>query len=319
MKAPALAKILLLAMAGSTAAWGQDAFPTKPVEIIVTFGSGGGADQMARQISKIAAPILGVPVTVTNVPGASGNAGLNKVLTGAHEGYTVGTLIALTVSAWAMEIGSARPNDFTILTVIQDSPSMLFVAENSPFKTFQDFLAHAKSNPGKLKVATSGYGTQDDITLRYLASLGYKLSHFPFARPDERYASLANGHTDALYEEPGDVAQFIRSKQFRPLVVFDDERHASFAEVPASKELGMDINDLTNFRTLAVPARTPPDRAKTLAAAFNKALETPEWKKYCAETFTCTRQYTPEQAKALVTDFYNRVESYLKKFADAKG
>jgi tripartite-type tricarboxylate transporter receptor subunit TctC len=296
----------------------QEKFPSRPIEIIATFGPGGGADLMARKVSQVAEPILGVPLPVSNVAGASGNAGLTKVLTSTADGHTVGTLIALTVSAWAIGIGSARPEDFTIVAVTQDSPSMLFVAAESPFKTFKDFLDYASANPGKLKVATSGYGTQDDITLKYLGSIGYKAANMPFAKPEERYGSLLKKYTDALYEEPGDVVQFLRSKQYRPLVVFDDERHPSFAEVPASKELGLDINDLSNFRTLAVPAKTPPERVKVLADAFSKALDSPEWKKYCTETYSCTKKYTPDEAKAHVKKFYETVQKYLTRFLDVK-
>lgn len=290
-------------------------FPSRPIEIIVTFGPGGGADLMARKMSQLLEPKLGVSLPVSNIVGASGNAGLSRLLNSPADGYTVATLIALSVSAWSSSIGSARPDDFTILAITQDSPSMLFVPADSPFKTFRDFLDYAKANPGKLKVATSGYGTQDDITLRYLESLGHKTVNVPFAKPAERYASPLGKHTDAIYEEPGDVAQFLASKDLRPLVVFDDERHFAFPDVPASKELGMKISDLPNFRTLAVPAKTPPEKVKMLVDVINQVLDTPEWKKYCTATYTCTRKYTPEQAKTRVNDFYTTVASYLQKFA----
>lgn len=297
----------------------QDKFPSRPIEIIATFGPGGGADLMARKMSQLLEPKLGVALPVSNIVGASGNAGLTKLLNSPADGYSVATLIALSVSSWTSEIGTARPDDFTVLTITQDSPSMLFVPADSPFKTFKDFLNYAKANPGKLKVATSGYGTQDDITLKYLESLGYKTVNVPFAKPAERYASPLGKHTDAIYEEPGDVAQFLTSKDLRPLVVFDDVRHFAFPEVPASKELGMKISDLPNFRTLAVPAKTPPETVKQLVTAIDQVLDSPEWKKYCTDTYTCTRKYTPEQAKERVKDFYITVGSYLQKFAaDAK-
>jgi tripartite-type tricarboxylate transporter receptor subunit TctC len=108
------------------------------------------------------------------------------------------------------------------------------------------------------------------------------MTNVPFAKPAERYASPIGKHTDAIYEEPGDVAPFLQAgKQLRPLVVFDDVRHAAFKDTPASKELGFQISDLPNFRTLAVSAKTPPERVKVLADAVNAALDTPEWKKFC--------------------------------------
>jgi tripartite-type tricarboxylate transporter receptor subunit TctC len=285
------------------------------VEVVVTFGPGGGADAMGRKMSQLLEKQLGVPFPVANVGGASGNAGLTKVLTAAPDGYTVGTLIALTVSAWASGLGTAKPEDFAIVAVTQDSPSMMFVPADSPFKTYKDMLEFAKANPGKLKIATSGYGTQDDITIKYFASKGYKMTNVPFAKPAERYASPIGKHTDAIYEEPGDVAPFVQAGQLRPLVVFDDDRHAAFKDTPTSKELGFEIGDLPNFRTLAVSAKTPPEKIKALAEAAAVALATPEWKKFCAETYTCaSRSYTPAEAQTYVAAFQDKVKAYLVSF-----
>ncbi len=301
----------LMAVGGAPQALAEDKYPTRPIELIVTFGPGGGADFMARQISRLVEKDLGVAVPVVNVSGASGNAGLTQLLGNATAGHSAGTLIALTVSSWASGLGSASVDDFKVVAVTQDSPSMLFVPLRSPFKTFRDFLDHVKANPGKVKVATSGYGTQDDVTLKYLKSQGYDTINVPFAKPAERYAAPLGGHTDAIYEEPGDVAQLLKAKQLRPLVVFDEVRHPSFPDVMTSKELGMDINDLPNFRAIVVPAKTPPERVEVLAGAINRALDTPEWKKFCAETYTCTKKYTPEEADAHVRKFYATIKTRL--------
>ena len=293
----------------------QDKYPNRPIEMVVTFGPGGGADTMARKMSQILEKSLGVPLPVSNVGGASGNAGLSKVLSAAPDGYTAGTLIALTVSSWAAGLGTSKASDFSIAAVVQDSPSMLFVPTDSVHKTFQDFLNQAKSKPGSLKVATSGYGTQDDITLKYFASKGYRTTNVPFEKPAERYASPLGKHTDAIYEEPGDVAAFLKSGKMRPLVVFDDVRHPSFPNVPTSKELGFEIGDLPNFRTIAVSAKTPPEVLKTLSTAVNAALATPEWKAFCADTYTCvSRSYTPAEAQTYVSEFQLKVSNYLKSF-----
>lgn len=296
----------------SVIGYAQDKYPSRPIEIIVTFGPGGGADTMGRKMSQLLEPILKVPLPVSNIGGASGNAGLTKLLTNPADGYSVGTMIALTVSSWAAGLGTSRPDDFTVVAITQNSPSMLFVPMDSPFKTMKDLLDHAKANPGAIKVATSGYGTQDDITLMYLAKQGYKMTNVPFAKPAERYASPLGKHTDAIYEEPGDVAQFLKAKQLRPLVVFDDERHASFPDVATSKELGFDISDLPNFRTLAVPAKTPPETIAVLSRAVDQVLQGSEWKSFCADTYTCvSKTYTPQQAQAEVRNFYGTVQKYL--------
>ncbi len=318
MKSKPYRRFTLLAtllVATAPLALAQEKYPSRPVEVVVTFGPGGGADAMGRKMSQLLEKQLGVPFPVANVGGASGNAGLTKVLTAAPDGYTVGTLIALTVSSWAAGLGTAKPEDFAIAAVTQDSPSMMFVPADSPFKTFKEMLEFAKANPGKLKIATSGYGTQDDITIKYFAAKGYKMTNVPFAKPAERYASPIGHHTDAIYEEPGDVAPFLQAGQLRPLVVFDDEHHASFKDTPTSKELGFEINDLPNFRTLAVSAKTPPEKVKVLSDAINAALATPEWKKFCTETYTCaSRSFTPAEAQTYVKNFQDKVKAYLVSF-----
>ncbi len=304
-----------LALAAGGPAQAEDKYPNRPVELVVTFGPGGGADAMGRKMSQLLEKQLSVPFPVSNVGGASGNAGLTKVLTAAPDGYTAGTLIALTVSSWAAGLGTAKAEDFAIAAVTQDSPSMLFVPADSPFKTFKDLLEHAKANPGKLKVATSGYGTQDDITLKYFANKGYPMTNVPFAKPAERYASPLGKHTDAIYEEPGDVAPFLKAGQLRPLVVFDDERHQAFKDTASSKELGFEISDLPNFRTISLSAKTPPDKVMVLSKAINAAMATPEWKAFCAETYTCaSRAYTPAEAQVYVKAFQDKVAAYLKSF-----
>ena len=204
---------------------------------------------MARQLAALLEPLLGVPVLVSNVPGAAGNAGLTKLLLSPDPDHTVATLIALTAAAWAGGVGSVGPADFTVLGVVQDSPSMLFVAADSPFQSFAAFLAQAKARPGSLRVATSGYGTLDDVTLALLAGSGFRTLNAPFAKPEERYEAALVRRTDALFEEPGDVARHLASGKLRPLVVFAETRHPAFPEVPAIREFGLAIGDLPNFRS----------------------------------------------------------------------
>lgn len=293
----------------------QENFPSRPVSMVVSFGPGGGADAMGRQMARLLERELGVPFPVSNIAGASGNAGMTRVLTSAPDGYTVGTLIALTVASWASGLGTATADDFSIVAITQNSPSMMFVAADSPFKTFKDMLEYAKANPGKLTVATSGYGTQDDITLRYFAKRGFKMTNVPFARPSERYASAIGRHTDAIYEEPGDVAPFLAAGQLRPLVVFAEKRHPAFKDTPTTQEMGYEINDLSNFRAIAVSAKVPADRVATLAAAVNRVLDSDDWKAFCTRTYTCTSaRHTPDEAKAYVKAFQERVAGYLRAF-----
>ena len=288
-------------------------YPERPIELIVTFGPGGGADTMGRTMAQLIEGPLGVSVPASNVGGASGNAGLAQLKTNAADGYTMATLISLTVASWASEIGDNKPEDFQVISVVQQSPSFLFVPSSGPHKTAQELYDFAKANPGKITVATSGYGTQDDVTLKLLAKAGIQMENVPFSKPAERYASPIGGHTAAIYEEPGDVAQFIKAGQLTPLVVFAAERHSEFPDVPTSKELGIDISGLDNYRTIAVKAGTPADVVAKLEAAVATATASDEWKAFCTKTYSCITPVTGDAAQAMIKDFKELIAAQLAK------
>jgi len=291
----------------------QADYPSRPVEMIVTFGPGGGADLMGRQMARQLEPLLGVSVPVSNVAGSSGNAGLTRLKTSAPDGYTIGTLISLTVASWASGIGDNAPDDFRVVAVVQSSPSFLFVSSNSPHQTVEALFDYARANPGDLTVATSGYGTQDDVTLQLLAGGGIEMANVPFEKPAERYASPLGGHTDVIYEEPGDVAQFIKAGQLKPLVVFDKQRHPAFPDVPTAGELGIDISGLDNFRTVAVPADTPDAVVAKLEEAILAATDSDDWKAFCEQTYTCIEPVTGAAAQETIVGFRDLIAERLGK------
>jgi tripartite-type tricarboxylate transporter receptor subunit TctC len=297
------------ALSGSALA--QSDYPNRPIELIVTFGPGGGADLMGRKMAQLLEPELGVSIAVSNVAGSSGNAGLTRLRTSEPDGYTLATLISLTVASWAAGIGDNSPDDFRVIAVVQSSPSFLWVPAASPHQTADALFEYARQNPGELTVATSGYGTQDDITLQLLAAEGIEMENVPFERPAERYASTVGEHTNVIYEEPGDVAQFYTSGQLKPVIVFAAERHPEFPDVPASTELGYDITGLDNFRTIAAPAGTPDEVIAVLEEAVGQVTASEEWKEFCSETYTCIEPITGEAANAMIRDFHDVIEAQL--------
>jgi tripartite-type tricarboxylate transporter receptor subunit TctC len=309
---------LLLAASHTATTWAVDAYPAQTIEVIVPFGSGGGADAMGRQFARLAEAKLGVSVIVLNVAGASGSSGVEQLAKSTPDGYRIGQVIALTVTAWAAGVGKPHLKDLDYLALMQNSPSMLFVSKASPFRTFEEFLVHARAEPGTLDVATSGNGTPDDITVRYLNSVGIKLVDVPFSKPGDRYSQTIGGHVDVLYEEPGDVAGFLQSGDLRPLVVFDHKRHPAFPDVPASTEFDLQISDLPNFRALAVPVGVPPEHKARLVAVANEILVSDEWRAFCAQTYSCVEPMAPEQVQRLVVSTYEKAKDYLQRFAAAQ-
>jgi tripartite-type tricarboxylate transporter receptor subunit TctC len=308
--------VLLLGALG--AAMAQDKkFPSRPIDMIVNFGPGGGADGLGRELAKLMEPILGVAMPVANVAGASGNAGLQKVLSATPDGYTVGTLTGLSVSAWASGLGTMKVSDFAFISIAQSSPSMFYVAKDSKIQSYKELLAAAKANPGKIRVATAGYGTLDDIAVKYLGTQGYKMVNVPFAKPGERYLSPLGGHSEVLFEEPGDVVQFLQSGQYKPIVVFGEKRHPAFPDVPASAEFGHKI-DLPNWRGVVTSAKVPPAVVATLNAAAAKAVESPQWKKFCAETYTCFERMSSEDSRKFAQKNFEDIVRFMKEYGMAK-
>jgi len=192
---------LVLLMAAAGAAGAQEKYPSRPIDFVVTWGTGGGADGMARELGSLSQSILGVALPVSNVPGASGNTGLAQVLNGKPDGYAIATYIADTLATIPAGLARHKIEDLEWIARMQVADSFLFVKTDSPFKTIQDLLKHAQANPGKLRVASTGYGSVDDLTVRYLDKRGYKMTTVPYPKPGERYAAALGGHAEVLYEQ----------------------------------------------------------------------------------------------------------------------
>jgi len=298
--------------------WAAEKYPDRPIDFICTWGVGGGADQMARTIGKLAEKFLGVALPVSNIPGSSGNSGMANVLAAKADGYTVATYIADTLGTIPAGTARHKITDFEWIVRTQVAQSYLFVKMDSPFKTIQDLLKYAKENPGKVKVAATGFGTVDDITVRYLASKGYKMTTIPIPQPGERYASTLGGHSEVLYEQAGDIKQYLEANQLRPLIVFSQKRFPAFPDLPCSLELGYEIT-LPQFRSIVAKKGVPGDRVKILAEAFQKAMETPEWKKFAQDQYLDPESYLgPDKFPAWIASEVETLRNFMKTFGMAK-
>ena len=130
------------------------------------------------------------------------------------------------------------------------------------------------------------------MTLSFLAAKGIEVIQVPYAKPSERYVSVIGGHVDALYEQAGDVRQFITNKQIKPVLIFAKQRLAAFPDTPCSTELGYDIT-LPQFRSFVVKAGTPADRVKVLSDALAKAVATDEYKHFLAQQYADPQSFIP--------------------------
>jgi len=287
-----------LLIAASTLALGprfalaEDNYPSRPIDVIVPWGPGGGADQLARLTAKLAEPTLKTSLPVVNVPGATGATGMAKLLTDQADGYAMAIYIADTNALLAGPSPRWKIDDITPIAIMMQCPSFIFVAQNGRFKDWAQLEKEARDKPKTLKVATLGFGSVDDMTLTYLASKGIHVVEVPYAKPSERYVSVIGGHVDALYEQAGDVRQFITNKQIKPVLIFAKSRLPAFPDVPCSMELGYDIT-LPQFRSYVVKAGTPAERVKVLSDALAKCVATDEYKKFLEDQYADPHSFIP--------------------------
>lgn len=260
----------------------QDRYPSRPIEFIVPWGPGGGADQVARKLGQLLEPELKVSLPAINVPGATGQAGHAKLMAANADGYTIEVMTGDTFALLADPKSKLKMGDFIPLGVVIQQASGFFAAENGPFKTWADVEKAAKERP--LKVAVTGFDSPDDISVNYFVAKGLKLNSVPYAKPGERYTSILGGHADLLYEQAGDVRNFVDTKQIRPLILFYGTKVAAFPDVPVSTALGYNIT-LPQFRVVLVKAGTDPAQVKLLSDAIAKAARSPEFKAYLKEQY----------------------------------
>lgn len=313
-----LTSVVVLSFCASSS-FAQEKYPNRPIDFICTWGVGGGADQMARMLGGLLEKILGVPFPVSNKPGASGNTGIIDLLAAKADGYTIAVYIASTLNTVAAGTSRHKIEDLEWITRTQKCSSFLFVRNDSPFKTIHDLLNYAKQNPGKLKVGTEGFNSVDDITIRYLGTKGYKMTVVPQPSPGERYAATLGGHQEVLYEQAGDIKQFLDAGQLRPLIVFSDKRHPAFPDVPCSVELGFDVK-LPQFRSVVAKKGVPSDRVRILADAIKKAMGTAEWKNFEKEQYVDPDSYMgPDEFPNWVKQEYETMKKFMIELGMVKG
>ncbi len=259
-------------------------FPQRPMTIIVPYGPGGGSDQVARAIATPLQDILGQPVQVVNKPGASGRAAIPDFMTAPADGYTIMQHIDDCITHYAAGNLKENPTEAWIpLAITQITFNQLYIrSDEKRFTDWASLLKHIKANPGKVSFANvSGEGTMERVTMAIVEKkLGFKVNQISFDKPSERYAALIGGHVDVLFEQPGDVRQFLAAKQMKVILTFLDERPKAFAGVPSIKDLGVDMPELLRFRGFFARKGVPADRAKYLEASFKKAYESPSYQKF---------------------------------------
>lgn len=253
-------------------------FPTKAISIIVPFAAGGGTDAIGRALAKSAESAFGQTITVVNKVGANGATGTTDGLNSPADGYTV-TMSTVEIAMNPL-LGNVtwKPSDFKAVILLNTDVAAITVNADSPYKTFEDFIKAAKDNPDKLKVGANAPGAiwhLAALSLQEKAGVKFNLIPFP-GGAGPAILDLLGGHIDAVTVSAAEVSQHVKAGKLRILAVMSNDRAKGFADVPTTKEKGIDVQ-VSTWRGLAVPGKTPDAVVKTLHDGFKKAMDDPKF------------------------------------------
>lgn len=288
----------------STAALAQEAYPSKPITLLVGFAPGGGTDLIARIVAPKVAELLKQPVNVENKTGASGALAAGQVAKAAPDGYTL-LLGHVSSNAMVPAIRSKMPysadRDFAPITTIGSVPQVLVVPAALPVKDVAEFIALAKARGGKLNYASSGIGTQQHFAaeLFQLATMT-EMTHVPYRGSGAAVIDLLAGQVDANFDTVPSVLQHIQSGKLKALAVTTAQRVASLPNVPTLAEAGVKGVEIGAWYMVMGPANLPKPLVDRLAAVFVQAVRTPEVRDKLMGLNTDIVASTPEQAKAFL-------------------
>jgi len=287
----------------SAAARAQQAFPGKPITIVVPFSPGGGNDILARVIAPKMGQILGTTVIVDNKPGAGGNLGTDYVAHAAPDGHTV--VIASSQVTMNPFLGMKVPfkieSDFEPVGLIASVPIMLVANNEQPFKTLKEFIQYSKANPGKLSYSSPGNGTPQHLAGEVYAKLGKtELLHVPYRGTGPSIGDLIGGQVQISFATYASAAQHVQSGKLRALGIAGQRRSALMPDLPTFAEAGLAGYDAELWYSLLAPAKTPKAVVDKLNAALVSALKSPEVMKQLAQQGFETRTSTPAELKAYI-------------------
>lgn len=261
-------------------AFSQD-FPTKPITIYCGFAAGATTDLTARALAEEGQKILGVPVVVENKPGGGATVAATLVASKKPDGYTLAVIAsaALHTRHLMLTVAFDPFKDFTKILAYGTYIGGICVKKDSPFKTLQELLEHARKNPGALSYSSSGTGATQQLAVEFLAKqAGVKFKHVPFKGGAPACTALIGGHVD-FTAGAGIHLTYVKQDVFRMLAVTtSEERDPAFPDIPTLKDLG--YKDVPpSIYLLVAPKGMPDPIFKKVEEGFRKAAHSPEFRK----------------------------------------
>jgi tripartite-type tricarboxylate transporter receptor subunit TctC len=308
----------LLALAAPLAALAQ-AYPEKPVKVIVPFAPGGTTDIIARVVAQQIQPALGQTMIVENRGGAGGLLGASEIAKAAPDGYTLG-IATVSTTASVPAINAKAPynplTDFTSIINIAATPNVLAVHPTFAAKDFKTFLAVVKGAPGKFTYASSGTGGIGHLQMELFKSLTDTfITHIPYRGAGPALNDAVAGQVPMIFDNLPSALPFIKDGRLVALAVAAPQRLPMLPNVPTFKELGLEPVNRMAYYGVHGPKNLPRDVVNKVSAAVKQTLQNPDVKKRIEETGSLIIANTPEQFAAQTRaefEVYKRVVEQQK-------
>lgn len=310
---PFLRGTLLAALAGLAASLAvAQAYPNKPINLIVPNPPGGLVDTSARIVADSLGKVLGQNVVVDNRGGGSGNVAYGFVARAPADGYTlltsysayhVGNPALMPKLPWAQK-------DFTPIALVTVATNVIAAHPSVPAGTLQEFIAHLKKNPGRLSYASQGNGSVSHIgTEMFKSQTGTRMVHIPYRGSGPAMQDVLSGQVQVFMTTPPSVMGHVQQGKLKAFAVTGAQRHPGLPNVPTTAEAGLKGFELESWVAIFAPAGTPPEVVNRLAAGIKQGLETPEAKARADGAGIEIRYLPPAALDAMVkreTEFWAR-------------
>ncbi|NJD33846.1 MAG: tripartite tricarboxylate transporter substrate binding protein [Betaproteobacteria bacterium] len=280
------------------AAVSAQGYPERPIRLIVPYAPGGNIDITARVIQPGLGELLGQSIIVDNRTGAGGTIGSDIAAKAPADGYTilVGSSGTLTIAPSLYPKNPYNPvRDFAPVSLVSVVPLVFETHPSVPVKNIKEFIALAKSKPGKLTMASSGTGTTNHLAGEMFQSMsGTRFIHVPYKGSGPALVDLMGGQVDFIFDQLSSSASYIKAGKLRALAVCGEKRAAILPDLPTVAESGVPGFEATTVTGLVVPAGTPRDIINKLHAATVKVMARPAVKERFASFGAEAISSTPE-------------------------
>jgi len=306
---------VLLAALGMRTAHAADAYPTRPLTMVVPYAPGGGVDTVGRIVAKTLGDQLGQSVIVENKAGAGSNIGSNFVAKSAGDGYTL--LMASPATAVNVSLYKHMPfdpaRDLRPITLVGKAPSVMIVTNDVPAKTLHEFIDLARKQPGKLSFGSGGIGTSEHLAGEMLKSMAdINILHVPYRGGSTVIVDLISSHISAMITNQITAATLVNAGKVRALAVANDKRSPVLPDVPTFAEEGYPDYRVSVWWGVMAPTSTPNALVAKLDGAIRAAIVTPEAKQRLTPMGVQILGQGPEEFGAFLADETSRWAKIVK-------